>query len=518
MNIISLTSEQQKIYDKVVSLIEGGAKVIDITGPAGCGKTTVLNRLVDLYGVSKSRVCAFTGVAASLHRTGVTCHKLLATSGISIKKIFKDEFLDFLKRKNCSIYPFNPKLSDKQKAWVNMLKMEFLQGLIEMEENVSEEASAREIESKREAKYVEMLRKLEFEEDYSDIVLFIDESSMLPKFFAELFLRMGFKCVVFVGDKYQLPPVVMNTENKGFYFELLPNDCPRFELKEIIRQNNQDVLILLHNACREKGEKKELAVQGLNEYFRKVFKPEPEKTQIHYTNKRVTAANEHDLVSHEKTVLYPQVVLKKNWKEIKMRFNWLQLAISEEDLIERIENHYKLIQPVILRRDGQCMNLINISGGPQNGHIVPLICDKEHIWPEKISMGGRQDKWIYPGTRMMWSDVPYEVMGGERYMHTSNHEYFSVVLPMAQHSFAYTMHKSQGKTILNGTRTGIYKNKWEVGVPGLTYVALTRNQNFEDLNLHGELVPADFEYSFGEVRELKKFKKINPDDAIIKSK
>jgi len=511
MAFAELSNEQRIVFDKMVKEIEQGTKCLSLTGPAGTGKTFLLNKFVDMFD-GKCYCVAFTGVAATLNKIGTTCHKFLCATKISMRDIFKDDFLNWLKAKNISFNPFMKGMSDKQAAFANMLRMQFLEHIIKDEEETRNEQLDHEIESKKETKFVKLLEKLQFEDDYSEKILLVDESSMLPRYFARLFLRMGFKCVIFVGDKYQLPPVIHNKEYMGSYEKELPKMCPKFELTEIVRQQNKEVLEFLRDACRETGEKKQKAIDGLNNYFhshdniiddpdtRNRYKKEPEQIQLYYTNKKVHAANEDDMEGYPKSILYPQVVLKKKWTDIKMRFNWLQLAHSEEDLIERIENHYKGILPRAILKHGYCMNLMNIDGGPQNGHVVPVQAgnieksEDEHIWPTRVE--GRKDKWEYKGATMQWRDalITFDVQGCEKLMHTSNMDFFSIVFPCVQHSFAFTFHKSQGRTFEKGCVTGIYLNEYGTNPLGAVYVALTRNKDFADIRLHGDLKYSDFDY------------------------
>ena len=60
---IQLSEQQQDIYDKYVS-----GKNIFITGPGGCGKTKIIQYILDdaLQRGKKVQLCAMTGCAAVL--------------------------------------------------------------------------------------------------------------------------------------------------------------------------------------------------------------------------------------------------------------------------------------------------------------------------------------------------------------------------------------------------------------------------------------------------------------------
>ena len=76
---IQLSEQQQDIYDKYVS-----GKNIFITGPGGCGKTKIIQYILDdaLQRGKKVQLCAMTGCAAVLlERNAKTVH---AWSGIGM--------------------------------------------------------------------------------------------------------------------------------------------------------------------------------------------------------------------------------------------------------------------------------------------------------------------------------------------------------------------------------------------------------------------------------------------------
>lgn len=74
---VTLDPSQQTAVDYITDAIsQKGLHCLFLTGPAGCGKTFTVNRILESVGRDSAQVCAMTG-AAAMHLGGKTLHKFL---------------------------------------------------------------------------------------------------------------------------------------------------------------------------------------------------------------------------------------------------------------------------------------------------------------------------------------------------------------------------------------------------------------------------------------------------------
>jgi ATP-dependent DNA helicase PIF1 len=167
---------------------------IFISGNGGTGKTHFINKMLEEYPEIKAKVCAFTGVASKNFEHGCTIHSLL---GIT-PKVSKAEHVRFV----------IPKIQ-------------------------------------------QTLRSLD--------TIIIDESPMVPHDLLEIFDKIakisrrsrapfGGLQMVFVGDYYQLPPILKDGADCVYFFdtELYKSLCIKPFLFDIqYRQSNKDFIDVL---------------------------------------------------------------------------------------------------------------------------------------------------------------------------------------------------------------------------------------------------------------------------------
>lgn len=203
--------------EKVIELIKGGENV-HLTGPAGSGKSTIINTIAD----DKTLICAPTGAAALLIK-GVTCH-----SAFNL--------------------PFGLVTGDEKNKQTNAVNKLFTGGAIERV--VLDESS--------------MIRA-----DYFDLI-----SSRIQRVKGNN-LPFGGVQVVSVADWFQLAPVVNRKENR--YFRRMYDSPYAFDsntwkeanfqsvvLSKIYRQSDDQQIALL-NSLRVKDKYWKKAIDRLND-------------------------------------------------------------------------------------------------------------------------------------------------------------------------------------------------------------------------------------------------------------
>lgn len=223
-----------EIFTLAADIIRNTSQSVFLTGKAGTGKTTFLHHIrthVDKNVI----VAAPTGVAA-INAGGVTLHSLL----------------------QLPFEPFLPNFEGKKKLDYHFRL--------------------------RKSK-IEMLRELE--------LLIIDEVSMLRadtldaidymlKRYRNSQEAFGGVQVLFIGDMFQLPPVVQQQEwaelknyyPSPFFFhaQVLENNMPLYiELKTIYRQSDQQFIGILNNIRNNCSTPQDLAI--LNQRYNPLFQP-----------------------------------------------------------------------------------------------------------------------------------------------------------------------------------------------------------------------------------------------------
>ncbi len=234
-------SSPNEIFTLAADIVLNTSQSVFLTGKAGTGKTTFLHYIRE-HANKNVIVAAPTGVA-SINAGGVTLHSLL----------------------QLPFEPFIPNLEGKKKL---------------------------EFHFKLRKSKIEMLRELD--------LLIIDEVSMLRadmldaidyllKRYRNNQQLFGGVQILFIGDMYQLPPVVQQHEwdqmkeyyPSPFFFhaQALQNNMPLYiELKTIYRQSDQvfiDILNRIRNSCTTSAD-----LQILNKRYNPSFKLTEENRYI----------------------------------------------------------------------------------------------------------------------------------------------------------------------------------------------------------------------------------------------
>lgn len=236
--------EEHIISDYVSKFINGTNQTIFLTGKAGTGKTTLLKQIVETTH-KKTVVAAPTGIAA-INAGGVTLHSL-----------FHLPFGSFIPD---SVLPNNVNVTfqlNTSRTLIQNLKM-----------NSQKKALLREMELLI-IDEVSMLRADLL--DAIDAILRYVRRSQTP---------FGGLQILFIGDLWQLPPVVKNEEwavlktyySNSFFFSALAfnkTELLYLELDKIYRQTNSEFIELLNHFRLNKVNNRDLEI--LNKQYKSQF-------------------------------------------------------------------------------------------------------------------------------------------------------------------------------------------------------------------------------------------------------
>jgi len=407
-------------------LIEYTSRSVFLTGKAGTGKTTFLNEFVKKTK-KKHIVVAPTGIAA-INAGGVTIHSMF---GLPLRT-----FLPTTDRIDSSLANNIIDLQQHFKYRKDKLKL-----LREVEVLIIDEVS--------------MLR--------ADVLDMMDFSL---RFIRRNNQRFGGVQMLFIGDLYQLPPVVRDEHvlkmfyNSPFFFDSLAiKDIPllTIELTKVYRQTDQEFLEIL-NAIRD-GDVANIDFNHLNERYDPGFEA-GEEPYVY-------------LCSHNKMA---DDINQEKLKDIKVSPNTYEAKLFGEFK----ENQFPNEQFLELKIGAQVMFIRNdISGEKKyfNGKLGEISSlDENEI---KVVLEGSEREITVK--REVWEQKKYsldidknikeEVLG--------SFEQFPIKL-----AWAVTIHKSQGLTF-----DKVIIDAGKSFTAGQVYVALSRCRTLEGIVLKSKITP-----------------------------
>ena len=407
-------------------LIEHTNRSVFLTGKAGTGKTTFLNEFVKKTR-KKHIVVAPTGIAA-INAGGVTIHSMF---GLPLRT-----FLPTTDRIDGSLGNNIADLQQHFKYRKDKLKL-----LREVEVLIIDEVS--------------MLR--------ADVLDMMDFSL---RFIRRNSQRFGGVQMLFIGDLYQLPPVVrdehilkMYYKSPFFFDSLAIKDIPllTIELTKVYRQTDEEFLEIL-NAIRD-GDVANIDFEHLNERFNPDFDA-GEDSYIY-------------LCSHNKLA---DDINQQKLGEIKV-----SPATFEAKLFgEFKENQYPNEQFLELKIGAQVMFIRNdISGEKKyfNGKIgeISALEEKEI----KVVLEGSEREITVK--REVWEQKKYSLDAEKNIKEEvlGSFEQFPIKL-----AWAVTIHKSQGLTF-----DKVIIDAGKSFTAGQVYVALSRCRTLEGIVLKSKITP-----------------------------
>lgn len=418
---------------QAVSFINHTNCTVFLTGKAGTGKTTFL-QYIRQHSHKKMAVAAPTGVAA-INAGGTTLHALFWL-------------------------PFGTYIEDYELAWNDADSHIYNRRRLFSKVKLTKQRRA-------------LLQEIE--------LLVIDEVSMVRADLLDAIdaiLRsvrrdarpFGGLQLLFIGDMYQLPPVVREREREimqrhypsSFFFDakVLREHPPLLlELKNIYRQSDQtfiDILNSVRNNCCTPAQ-----LEKLNQHYKPDFKPAKDDPYITLT----THNHRADTINHQELDALPgKPVLFK--------------AIVKDEFAEA---SFPADEILALKVGAQVMFVRNDSGEDRrfyNGKIgfVQHIDEDDQV----ITVGFQNGDEAVRVQREVWENVQYN------YDKSTDTVHEAVMGTFAQFplrlAWAITIHKSQGLTF---DRAVI--DAGASFAAGQVYVALSRLRTLDGLVLHSPI-------------------------------
>ncbi|MCD0478956.1 helix-turn-helix domain-containing protein [Chryseobacterium sp. LC2016-29] len=407
-------------------LIEYTSRSVFLTGKAGTGKTTFLNEFVKKTK-KKHIVVAPTGIAA-INAGGVTIHSMF---GLPLRT-----FLPTTDRIDSSLANNVIDLQQHFKYRKDKLKL-----LREVEVLIIDEVS--------------MLR--------ADVLDMMDFSL---RFIRRNNQRFGGVQILFIGDLYQLPPVVRDEHvlkmfyNSPFFFDSLAiKDIPllTIELTKVYRQTDQEFLEIL-NAIRD-GDVANIDFNHLNERYDPGFEA-GEEPYVY-------------LCSHNKMA---DDINQEKLKDIKVSPKSYEAKLFGEFK----ENQFPNEQFLELKVGAQVMFIRNDITGEKkyfNGKLGEISSlDENEV---KVILEGSEREITVK--REVWEQKKYSLDTDKNIKEEvlGSFEQFPIKL-----AWAVTIHKSQGLTF-----DKVIIDAGKSFTAGQVYVALSRCRTLEGIVLKSKITP-----------------------------
>lgn len=422
------------IFQKAVSFVNQTNRHFFLTGKAGTGKTTFLKYIKE-NSFKKLAVVAPTGVAA-INAGGVTIHSFFQL-------------------------PFGTYLPNRTDGWNSK------DGRIYNRNQLL--GKLRFHRSKR-----ELIRELD--------LLIIDEVSMLRADVLDaiddvlrsvrrrLYEPFGGLQMIYIGDLFQLPPVVKPTEwellqdtySGPFFFDALAlKETPLLylELKKIYRQDDPHFIQLLNNIRNNCCEEEDL--QQLQHYYRPGFAPEREEGYITLTSHNYMAhtINQRELEKLPGEVYKVKATLNGDFPENAYPAE-LELQLKEGAQIMFIKNDKGEVRRYFNGKTGFIQQI-----DPKEKKILITFPDEEDLL--ELSME-------------TWKNIRYQY--DEDKDQITEDELGSFTQYPIRLAWAVTIHKSQGLTFDKAI-----VDAGAAFAPGQVYVALSRLTRLDGLVLHSRI-------------------------------
>lgn len=424
---------ENKIFKKAVAFVNQTNQNLFLTGKAGTGKTTFLRYIRDNC-YKKMAITAPTGVAA-MNAGGTTLHALFwLPFGVFIED-----------------YPL--KWDDHDHHIYNKSRLFSTIKLTKQRRAILQELELLVIDE------VSMVRADTL--DAIDVILKSVRRDMRP---------FGGVQLLFIGDLYQLPPVVKDAEwqilrahySSMFFFDakvLRNSPLVKLELQQIYRQQDDGFIKVLNNIRNNQCTPDDLTL--LNSHYREDFAPTADDQYITLTshNRLAEQINQEELVK-----------LSGRMHNIK--------AVVKDDFQQ---GAYPTEETLALKEGAQVMFIKNDAGEDRKyfngkiGFVRELLLNKD-----QIIVGFKDGTEDVVVRRETWENIKYKYNKGEDKIEEEVLGTFSQY-PLRL-AWAITIHKSQGLTF--------DKAIIDAGTSfasGQVYVALSRMTGLEGLVLRSKI-------------------------------
>ncbi|MBS1933896.1 MAG: helix-turn-helix domain-containing protein, partial [Bacteroidetes bacterium] len=419
------------LFQMAAQFVNQTSRHIFLTGKAGTGKTTFLKYIKE-NSFKKIAVVAPTGVAA-INAGGVTMHSFFQL-------------------------PFGPYIPSLRSEWGN--------------DATNQHTLFKNIRFNNDKR--ELLRELE--------LLIIDEVSMvradmldatdaiLRHFRRQSLLPFGGVQVLYIGDLFQLPPVVNNSEweilqqhyQSPFFFDAhVVKQAPPvlIELKKIYRQNEQKFISILNNIRDKKATQDDL--EQLHEHYQPGFHS---TSNEHYITLTTHNNKANDINQNKLRKLHGKLFEFKG--ELTGDFN--EKALPAEMFLQ-------------LKEGAQVMFIKNDKGEFRkyyNGKIGTV----SKIDGEKIFVRFENEENEIEVEKETWNNIRYQYNKDRDQIDEETIGTFKQ-FPIRL-AWAITIHKSQGLTFEKAII-----DAGDSFAPGQVYVALSRLTSLEGLILYSRIHP-----------------------------
>ncbi|WP_437921883.1 helix-turn-helix domain-containing protein [Sphingobacterium sp. LRF_L2] len=429
----SSVDDKNLAFMQAVSFVNQTNQHLFLTGKAGTGKTTFLKYIRE-NSYKKMAITAPTGVAA-MNAGGTTLHALF--------------WLPF----GVFIEDYTLKWDEQDSHIYNKSRLFSTIKLTKQRRAILQELELLVIDE------VSMVRADTL--DAIDVILKSVRRDMRP---------FGGVQMLFIGDLYQLPPVVRDHEwqvlrehySSAFFFDakvLREHPPVLLELSKIYRQNDLDFIGLLNNIRNNKCTQADL--DYLNSHYKDDFSPEEGEQFITLTshNKLAETINQEQLLKLAGTMHNVKAVVKDEFQQ----------------------SSYPAEETLPLKIGAQVMFIKNDSGEDRKffngkiGVVKELLLDKH-----QVIVGFKDGSEDVTVRRETWENIRYNYNKGEDKIEEEVMGTFSQ-FPLRL-AWAITIHKSQGLTF--------DKAVIDAGTSfaaGQVYVALSRLTGLEGLVLKSKI-------------------------------
>lgn len=441
-------------FELAVQFVNQTARHIFLTGKAGTGKTTFLKHIKE-HSQKRLAVVAPTGVAA------------INAGGVTIHSFFQLPFGSFLPAQELteSEGNFFTRQSLLKHLKLNSAKRELMQ---ELELLIIDEVS--------------MVR--------ADLLDAIDV--VLRHVRRQPYKPFGGLQMLFIGDLFQLPPVVKEDEWKTlrqyytgslfFHARVLQEAPPLYlELKKIYRQSDETFIRLLNNLRNNQVGQKD--IEFLQQFYKPDFKPDKKGEYIVLTthNSKADAINQEEL------------------KKLPAKLHTFKAELEGEFS----ENSLPAEKVLQLKEGAQVMFIRNGKGEERrfyNGKTGTVSrIEGDHIY---VAFPGEDEELLVE--KESWKNVRYSYNKENEQVEEKVKGTF-VQFPLRL-AWAITIHKSQGLTFARAII-----DAGESFAPGQVYVALSRLSSLDGLVLHSPIHSG----SISTDPQANAFSNIEPDQASL---